>query len=156
MFPARLRLLFSISPIYPSRLFIDGDRMSDPGVREHLLLDSAQDPEFSIQVLPYDSILTVLKSICDTLSPHEKVWLSDKASYALTQAIPKVCRLWQGSKFLSPPQLRSAAMHFHSGRMLPSFLLWGCCRPLVLCCNVALKPKPSSPWVAYNPCGRRK
>ncbi|XP_034989028.2 xaa-Pro aminopeptidase 1 [Zootoca vivipara] len=71
------------------RLFIDGDRMSDPGVREHLLLDSAQDPEFSIQVLPYDSILTVLKSICDTLSPHEKVWLSDKASYALTQAIPK-------------------------------------------------------------------
>ncbi|XP_061492045.1 xaa-Pro aminopeptidase 1 isoform X3 [Rhineura floridana] len=71
------------------RLFIDGDRMADPVVREHLLLDSAQDPESSIQVLPYDSILTVLKSICDSLSRHEKVWLSDKASYALTQAIPK-------------------------------------------------------------------
>ncbi|XP_066475657.1 xaa-Pro aminopeptidase 1 isoform X3 [Tiliqua scincoides] len=71
------------------RLFIDGDRMADPAVREHLLLDSTQDAEFSIQVLPYDSILTVLKSLCDTLSSHEKVWLSDKASYALIQAVPK-------------------------------------------------------------------
>ncbi|KAJ6669047.1 hypothetical protein lerEdw1_007856 [Lerista edwardsae] len=71
------------------RLFINGDRMADPGVREHLLLDSAQDAEFSIQVLPYDSILMVLKSLCDTLSSHEKVWLSDKASYALIEAVPK-------------------------------------------------------------------
>ncbi|XP_053165918.1 xaa-Pro aminopeptidase 1 [Hemicordylus capensis] len=78
------------------RLFIDGDRIAEPGVREHLLLDSAQDAEFSIQVLPYDSILTVLKSICDTLSSHEKVWLCDKASYALTQAIPK------DHRYLSP------------------------------------------------------
>ncbi|KAJ7325189.1 hypothetical protein JRQ81_018209 [Phrynocephalus forsythii] len=78
------------------RLFIDGDRMLDPAVREHLLLDTAQDAESSIQILPYDSILGVLKSICDSLSPHEKVWLSDKASFALTQAIPKVCRRWQG------------------------------------------------------------
>ncbi|KAF7254644.1 Xaa-Pro aminopeptidase 1, partial [Varanus komodoensis] len=74
------------------RLFIDGDRMADPEVRAHLLLDSAQDAESSIQVLPYDSVLTVLKSLCNTLSPHEKVWLSDKASYALTQAVPKAHR----------------------------------------------------------------
>lgn len=86
-----------LSPACPCRLFIDGDRMADPGVREHLLLDSAQDAEFSIQVLPYDSILMVLKSLCDTLSSHEKVWLSDKASYALIEAVPKVCVLWQGS-----------------------------------------------------------
>ncbi|KAH0623760.1 hypothetical protein JD844_006867, partial [Phrynosoma platyrhinos] len=80
---------YAIIGISTIRLFIDGDRMADPAVREHLLLDSAQDAELSIQVLPYDSILTVLKSICESLSPHEKVWLSDKASYALTQAIPK-------------------------------------------------------------------
>lgn len=71
------------------RLFIDGDRMADLAVREHLLLDSSQDAEFSIQVLPYDSILTVLKSLCGTLSSHEKVWLTDKASYALIHAVPK-------------------------------------------------------------------
>ncbi|KAL7990621.1 hypothetical protein Chor_014051 [Crotalus horridus] len=70
-------------------LFIGGNHLIDSNVREHLFLDSAQDPELHIQILPYDSVLTVLKSICESLSPHEKVWLSDKASYALTQAIPK-------------------------------------------------------------------
>ncbi|XP_060097682.1 xaa-Pro aminopeptidase 1 [Heteronotia binoei] len=80
---------YAIIGVNTIRLFIDGERMADPAVREHLLLDSAQDAEFYIQLLPYESILTVLKSVCETLSPHEKVWLSDKASYALTQAIPK-------------------------------------------------------------------
>uniref|UniRef100_A0A8B9DLU3 Xaa-Pro aminopeptidase 1 n=1 Tax=Anser cygnoides TaxID=8845 RepID=A0A8B9DLU3_ANSCY len=71
------------------RLFIDGDRMTDPAVREHLQLDSTLEPEFKIQVMPYGSILTELQAVGASLSPKEKVWLSDKASYALTEAIPK-------------------------------------------------------------------
>ncbi|XP_067393152.1 xaa-Pro aminopeptidase 1 isoform X1 [Emydura macquarii macquarii] len=74
------------------RLFINGDRMADPSVREHLLLDSTLDAEFKIQVVPYESILTELQAICVGLSPKEKVWLSDKASYALIEAIPKAHR----------------------------------------------------------------
>ncbi len=74
------------------RLFIDGDRMMDPAVREHLQLDSTLEPEFKIQVMPYRSILTELQAIGAGLSPKEKVWLSDKASYALTEAIPKAYR----------------------------------------------------------------
>uniref|UniRef100_A0A8C9GD16 X-prolyl aminopeptidase 1 n=1 Tax=Pavo cristatus TaxID=9049 RepID=A0A8C9GD16_PAVCR len=73
------------------RLFIDGDRMMDLAVREHLQLDSTLEPEFKIQVMPYGSILTELQVVGAGLSPKEKVWLSDKASYALTEAIPKVC-----------------------------------------------------------------
>lgn len=73
------------------RLFIDGDRMTDPAVREHLQLDSTLEPEFKIQVMPYGSILTELQAVGASLSPKEKVWLSDKASYALTEAVPKVC-----------------------------------------------------------------
>ncbi|XP_077205793.1 xaa-Pro aminopeptidase 1 [Paroedura picta] len=80
---------YAIIGINTIRLFIDGERMADPAVREHLSLDSAQDAEFCVQLLPYESILTVLRTICETLTPHEKVWLSDKASHALTQAIPK-------------------------------------------------------------------
>uniref|UniRef100_T1DMF3 Xaa-Pro aminopeptidase 1 n=1 Tax=Crotalus horridus TaxID=35024 RepID=T1DMF3_CROHD len=80
---------YAIIGIDTIRLFIGGNHLIDSNVREHLFLDSAQDPELHIQILPYDSVLTVLKSICESLSPHEKVWLSDKASYALTQAIPK-------------------------------------------------------------------
>uniref|UniRef100_A0A6I8P7Q9 Xaa-Pro aminopeptidase 1 n=1 Tax=Ornithorhynchus anatinus TaxID=9258 RepID=A0A6I8P7Q9_ORNAN len=72
------------------RLFIDGDRVKAPDVREHLLLDSALTAEFQIQVLPYKSILTELKTICANLGPKEKVWVSDKASYGLTEAIPKI------------------------------------------------------------------
>ncbi|NWQ74600.1 XPP1 aminopeptidase, partial [Columbina picui] len=71
------------------RLFIDGDRMMDPVVREHLQLDSNLEPEFKIQVMPYGSILSELQAVGAGLSPKEKVWLSDKASYALTEAIPK-------------------------------------------------------------------
>ncbi|NXJ50575.1 XPP1 aminopeptidase, partial [Spizaetus tyrannus] len=74
------------------RLFIDGDRMTDPAVREHLQLDSTLDPEFKIQVMPYGSILSELQAVGAGLSPKEKVWLSDKASYALTEAIPKAYR----------------------------------------------------------------
>uniref|UniRef100_A0A8D0GIV6 Xaa-Pro aminopeptidase 1 n=1 Tax=Sphenodon punctatus TaxID=8508 RepID=A0A8D0GIV6_SPHPU len=71
------------------RLFIDGDRLADPAVREHLLLDSAKEVEFTVQVMPYDSVLMALKAVYKDLSPMEKVWLSDKASYALTDATPK-------------------------------------------------------------------
>ncbi|GAB0192043.1 xaa-Pro aminopeptidase 1 [Grus japonensis] len=74
------------------RLFIDGDRMMDPAVREHLQLDSTLEPEFKIQVMPYGSILSELQAVGASLSPKEKVWLSDKASYALTEAIPKAYR----------------------------------------------------------------
>ncbi|NXV40359.1 XPP1 aminopeptidase, partial [Uria aalge] len=74
------------------RLFIDGDRMMDPAVREHLQLDSTLEPEFKIQVMPYGSILSELQAVGAGLSTKEKVWLSDKASYALTEAIPKAYR----------------------------------------------------------------
>ncbi|XP_030343492.1 xaa-Pro aminopeptidase 1 isoform X2 [Strigops habroptila] len=74
------------------RLFIDGDRMTDAAVREHLQLDSTLEPEFKIQVMPYGSILSELQAVGAGLSPKEKVWLSDKASYALTEAIPKPYR----------------------------------------------------------------
>ncbi|XP_075791630.1 xaa-Pro aminopeptidase 1 isoform X2 [Pelodiscus sinensis] len=74
------------------RLFINHDRVADPSVREHLLLDSALEAEFKIQVAPYESVLTELQAIGGALSPQGKVWLSDKASYALTQAVPKAHR----------------------------------------------------------------
>ncbi|XP_072280200.1 xaa-Pro aminopeptidase 1 isoform X2 [Pyxicephalus adspersus] len=74
------------------RLFIDGERMSDPAVRAHLLLDSSPSPEFRIQVQPYRSILSALQGVCAGLSPKDKVWISDKASYALSEAIPKTQR----------------------------------------------------------------
>lgn len=81
------------------RLFIDGDRMMDPAVREHLQLDSTLEPEFKIQVMPYGSILSELQAVGAGLSPKEKVWLSDKASYALTEAIPKVSGPSKGKCF---------------------------------------------------------
>ncbi|VTJ84944.1 Hypothetical predicted protein [Marmota monax] len=70
-------------------LFIDGDRIDAPSVKEHLLLDLGLEAEYRIQVLPYKSILSQLKSLCADLSPREKVWISDKASYAVSEAIPK-------------------------------------------------------------------
>ncbi|ELV14030.1 Xaa-Pro aminopeptidase 1, partial [Tupaia chinensis] len=70
-------------------LFIDGERIDAPSVKEHLLLDLGQEAEFRIQVLPYKSILSELKALCANLSPREKVWVSDKASYAVSEAIPK-------------------------------------------------------------------
>lgn len=72
------------------RLFIDGDRTDAPSVKEHLLLDLGLEAEYRIQVLPYKSILSELKTLCASLSPREKVWVSDKASYAVSEAIPKV------------------------------------------------------------------
>ncbi|KAM4702754.1 xaa-Pro aminopeptidase 1 [Rhinophrynus dorsalis] len=74
------------------RLFASGDRLSDPAVRAHLLLDLSPPPEFRVQLEPYESVLPALQSICAGLSPKEKVWISDKASYALTEAIPKAHR----------------------------------------------------------------
>ncbi|XP_022424519.1 xaa-Pro aminopeptidase 1 isoform X1 [Delphinapterus leucas] len=70
-------------------LFIDGDRTDAPSVKEHLLLDLGLEAEYRIQVLPYKSILSELKTLCASLSPREKVWVSDKASYAVSEAIPK-------------------------------------------------------------------
>lgn len=75
--------------------------MMDPVVREHLQLDSNLEPEFKIQVMPYGSILSELQAVGADLSPKEKVWLSDKASYALTEAIPKVSGPCKG-KYFSP------------------------------------------------------
>lgn len=72
------------------RLFIDGDRIDAPRVKEHLLLDLSPEAEYRIQVLPYQSIMSELKVLCSNLSPREKVWVSDKASYAVSEAIPKV------------------------------------------------------------------
>lgn len=73
--------------------------MMDPHVREHLQLDSTLEPEFKIQVMPYGSILSELQAVGAGLSPKEKVWLSDKASYALTEAIPKVSGPSKGKYF---------------------------------------------------------
>uniref|UniRef100_A0A5F9D0L7 Xaa-Pro aminopeptidase 1 n=1 Tax=Oryctolagus cuniculus TaxID=9986 RepID=A0A5F9D0L7_RABIT len=70
-------------------LFIDGDRIDAPSVKEHLLLDLGLEAEYRIQVLPYKSILSELRTLCAELSPREKVWISDKASYAVSEAIPK-------------------------------------------------------------------
>lgn len=82
---------FSVTHLWPfCRLFIDGDRIDAPSVKEHLLLDLGLEAEYRIQVLPYKSILSELKALCADLSPRDKVWVSDKASYAVSEAIPKV------------------------------------------------------------------
>uniref|UniRef100_A0A803JD02 Adducin 3 n=1 Tax=Xenopus tropicalis TaxID=8364 RepID=A0A803JD02_XENTR len=75
------------------RLFISGERLADRALREHLLLDASPPPEFAVQLEPYESILPSLRGICTGLAAKEKVWISDKASYALTEAIPKAHRL---------------------------------------------------------------
>uniref|UniRef100_H3AJ55 Xaa-Pro aminopeptidase 1 n=1 Tax=Latimeria chalumnae TaxID=7897 RepID=H3AJ55_LATCH len=80
---------YSIIGVNSIRLFIDGDRMLDPAVREHLELDSAQALEFKIQLLPYDSVLKELQAFCSSLGPKEKVWVCDKAGYGLSEVIPK-------------------------------------------------------------------
>lgn len=81
----------SCHPPWPlCRLFIDGDRIDDPNVKEHLLFDLGLEAEYRIQVVPYKSILSELQALCADLSPREKVWVSDKASYAVSEAIPKV------------------------------------------------------------------
>lgn len=84
---------FPVFHPWPRRLFIDGDRIDAPGVKQHLLLDLGLEAEYKIQVLPYKSILSELKTLCADLAPREKVWVSDKASYAVSEAIPKVSGL---------------------------------------------------------------
>lgn len=72
------------------RLFVDSSRLSDPALRDHLQLDSSSKPELTIQTLPYEAVYSELQAVCAALGPKDKVWISDKASCALTQAIPKV------------------------------------------------------------------
>lgn len=87
-----MHLLFC-GPPGPCRLFIDGDRIDAPAVKQHLLLDLGLEAEYKIKVLPYKSILSELKTLCADLSLRDKVWVSDKASYAVSEAIPKVSGL---------------------------------------------------------------
>uniref|UniRef100_A0A3Q3BMN5 X-prolyl aminopeptidase (aminopeptidase P) 1, soluble n=1 Tax=Kryptolebias marmoratus TaxID=37003 RepID=A0A3Q3BMN5_KRYMA len=72
--------------------FIMVVRLSDPGVRDHLQLDSPSKPELSIQTFPYESVYPELQAVCAALGPKDKVWICDKASCALTRVIPKVHR----------------------------------------------------------------
>uniref|UniRef100_A0A8C8LQG5 Xaa-Pro aminopeptidase 1 n=1 Tax=Oncorhynchus tshawytscha TaxID=74940 RepID=A0A8C8LQG5_ONCTS len=72
------------------RLFMDIKRLAVPTVREHLQLDTPSKVELSIQTAPYESVFTELQAVCASLGPKEKVWISDKASCALTQVIPKI------------------------------------------------------------------
>uniref|UniRef100_A0A8C7I1W8 Xaa-Pro aminopeptidase 1 n=1 Tax=Oncorhynchus kisutch TaxID=8019 RepID=A0A8C7I1W8_ONCKI len=74
------------------RLFVDIKRLAVPTVREHLQLDTPSKVELSIQTAPYESVFTELQAVCASLGPKEKVWISDKASCALTQVIPKAHR----------------------------------------------------------------
>uniref|UniRef100_A0A4W3K3M7 Xaa-Pro aminopeptidase 1 n=1 Tax=Callorhinchus milii TaxID=7868 RepID=A0A4W3K3M7_CALMI len=77
------------------RLFINEKHMEDRAVRDHLQLDREVAPEFRIQVHPYESILTELQTVGARLSMKERIWISSKASQALTEAIPKVHRVLQ-------------------------------------------------------------
>uniref|UniRef100_A0A8C7T3K1 X-prolyl aminopeptidase (aminopeptidase P) 1, soluble n=1 Tax=Oncorhynchus mykiss TaxID=8022 RepID=A0A8C7T3K1_ONCMY len=74
------------------RLFVDIKRLAVPTVREHLQLDTPSKVELSIQTAPYESVFTELQAVCASLGPKEKVWISDKASCALMQVIPKTHR----------------------------------------------------------------
>lgn len=123
--------LFDLSNLF-LRLFIDGDRMMDPAVREHLQLDSTLEPEFKIQVMPYGSILAELQAVGAGLSPKEKVWLSDKASYAVTEAIPKVSGPSKGkgfsllcSSWFRRVLMRAAGLSFSSAKPSAG---WSLCR----------------------------
>lgn len=96
----------------PCRLFVDQQRLQSPALRAHLQLDTPCRPELKVQTLPYESVLSELQALNALLGPRDRVWISDKASCALTQAIPKVstkvgprspplgphttlCRAWQ-------------------------------------------------------------
>lgn len=83
---------YALIGINSIRLFMDGKRVADPVVRQHLELDTAAKPELSVQCLPYESVYAELQAVCSALGPKDKVWISDKASCALTQAIPKIHR----------------------------------------------------------------
>lgn len=84
---------FAIIGINTIRLFINEKHMEEPAVRRHLQLDSNATPDFSVQVLPYESVLSELRTICSNLNSKEKVWISSKASHALSETIPKMLRL---------------------------------------------------------------
>ncbi|CAL9700505.1 unnamed protein product [Knipowitschia caucasica] len=71
------------------RFFIDQKRLNDAALRSHLQLDSPLKPELSISTFPYEAVHSELQAICSALGPKDKVWICDKASCALTQAIPK-------------------------------------------------------------------
>ncbi|XP_038677780.1 xaa-Pro aminopeptidase 1 isoform X1 [Scyliorhinus canicula] len=84
---------FAIIGLNSIRLFINETHMEDPVVREHLQLDCDTAASFKIQVLPYESVLSELQTICSNMTAKEKVWISSKASHALCEAIPKMLRL---------------------------------------------------------------
>ncbi|XP_069756195.1 xaa-Pro aminopeptidase 1 [Narcine bancroftii] len=84
---------FAIIGLNSIRLFINEKHTKDPAVRGHLQLDSNTATDFKVQVLPYESLLTELKTICFNMNSKEKIWISNKASYALSEAIPKMMRL---------------------------------------------------------------
>lgn len=103
---------------------MDQQRLQAPALRAHLQLDAPCRPELRVQTLPYESVLPELRALNASLGPRDRVWISDKASGALTQAIPKVstevgprspplgprtapCRAWQSltrraKRFSSP------------------------------------------------------
>ncbi|MBN3297236.1 XPP1 aminopeptidase, partial [Amia calva] len=74
------------------RLFIDHRRIADLAVRDHLQLDTPGKAELSVQIFAYESIFPELQALCASLDHKEKVWISDKASWALTDVIPKTHR----------------------------------------------------------------
>ncbi|XP_072335641.1 xaa-Pro aminopeptidase 1 isoform X1 [Scyliorhinus torazame] len=84
---------FAIIGLNSIRLFINETHMEDPVVREHLQLDCDTAPSFKIQVLPYESVLSELQTICSNMTAKDKVWISSKASHALCEAVPKMLRL---------------------------------------------------------------
>ncbi|TRY87962.1 hypothetical protein DNTS_022779 [Danionella cerebrum] len=74
------------------KLFMDNKRLVDPAIRDHLELNGPGKEEAGIQCFPYESVFTELEAVCAALKPKEKIWICDKASCALTQAIPKAHR----------------------------------------------------------------
>uniref|UniRef100_A0A4W4F960 Xaa-Pro aminopeptidase 1 n=1 Tax=Electrophorus electricus TaxID=8005 RepID=A0A4W4F960_ELEEL len=74
------------------RLFLDEKRTADPVVRDHLVLTEPSKAELHVECLPYQRVHDELQAVCSTLGPKDKVWICDKASCALTQAIPKMHR----------------------------------------------------------------
>lgn len=76
--------------VAPCRLFVDQQRLQAPALRAHLQLDAPCRPELRVQTLPYESVLPELQALSASLGPRDRVWISDKASCALTQAVPKV------------------------------------------------------------------
>uniref|UniRef100_A0A4W3K521 Xaa-Pro aminopeptidase 1 n=1 Tax=Callorhinchus milii TaxID=7868 RepID=A0A4W3K521_CALMI len=106
------------------RLFINEKHMEDRAVRDHLQLDREVAPEFRIQVHPYESILTELQTVGARLSMKERIWISSKASQALTEAIPKVHRtiytpICMAKAVKNPTEIKGMRnAHVSNGQML--------------------------------------